>query len=159
MSSGAWQGKLYNAPSYRITMPQEFSVGVVVATRKRPHRYLLLHYTSGHWEFPRGNIEKGEDEQATAMRECREETGITRLDFVDGFREVSEWFYRRDAMTVHKEAVYLLATTDQMDVKLSHEHQGHEWLLFDAAQKRVTFENAKEVLRKAQEKLEALRES
>ncbi len=134
-------------------MPQEYSVGVVVASQKKPRTYLLLHYASGHWEFPRGNIEREEYERTTAARECKEETGIAELDFVEGFREVAEWFYRRDGKTIHKEAVYLLATTDQAKVTLSHEHQGYVWLPFGEALERTTFENAKEVLRKAEKRL------
>ena len=33
-----------------------------------PH-YLLLHYESGHWEFAKGHIEKGESEEQTVRRE------------------------------------------------------------------------------------------
>ena len=30
--------------------------------------YLLLNYAAGHWYFPKGNIENGEDEIQTARR-------------------------------------------------------------------------------------------
>ena len=39
--------------------------------------YLLLNYAAGHWDFPKGNIENGEDEIQTTRREIREET-VTR---------------------------------------------------------------------------------
>ena len=38
-------------------------------------KYLLLDY-GRHWDFPKGHLEKGEDDLAAAMRELTEETGI-----------------------------------------------------------------------------------
>ena len=96
-------------------MPDEKSCGAVVfrdapATggRKRkapePARiYLLLHYEEGHWDFPKGHMEAGEDELATATREAREETGIGDLVFIGGFRERIGYFYRREGKAMHKE--------------------------------------------------------
>ena len=43
--------------------------------------FLLLHHTVGHWDFPKGNIEAGEDELETARREIFEETGIQDVEF------------------------------------------------------------------------------
>jgi 8-oxo-dGTP pyrophosphatase MutT (NUDIX family) len=43
--------------------------------------YLLLNYAAGHWDFPKGNIENGEDEIQTARREIQEETGICDVEF------------------------------------------------------------------------------
>lgn len=135
-------------------MKEEFSVGVVLVTESIPRKYLILHYSSGHWEFPRGKIEEGETTLQTASRECQEETGITQLHYVDGFEEKTAWMYRRDGVDIQKEATYLLATTNKTDVVLSDEHQGFEWLEFDAALERTTFQNAKGVLRKAEDRLE-----
>lgn len=134
-------------------MKEEFSVGVVVVTESTPRKYLILHYASGHWEFTRGKIEEEENNRETASRECEEETGITQLNYVEGFEEKTKWNYHRDGDDIQKQATYLLATTNQMDVALSDEHQGHEWLEFDAALERITFPNAKRVLKKAEDKL------
>ena len=47
---------------------------------------LLLQYPQGHWDFPKGHVEEGDDSFiATARRELSEETGITDLKFIDGF--------------------------------------------------------------------------
>ena len=38
---------------------------------------LLLEYPQGHWDFPKGHLEEGdESRQAAARRELEEETGI-----------------------------------------------------------------------------------
>jgi bis(5'-nucleosidyl)-tetraphosphatase len=132
-------------------MPQEFSAGVVVFRKENSRRiYLLLHYEEGHWDFPKGHIEKGESEEQAARRECVEETGIKELSLIPGFKEKIEYFYKRDGKTFHKQVVFLLAETEIQDVKISWEHVGFEWLPYDKALVRLTFRNAKEVLEKAE---------
>ena len=72
--------------------------------------YLLLHYSAGHWDFPKGNIEAGENEKQTAIREIWEETSITGIEFLDGFRMKIEYKYRHGKKLVRKEVVLYLAT-------------------------------------------------
>ncbi len=135
-----------------IFMPEESSRGAVIFRAENGQRlYLLLHYKSGHWEFVKGKIEKGEAEKETVMREAREEAGIADLRFVFGFRERIEYFFRREGQIVHKEAVFFLAETGTRNVKLSFEHIGFEWLPYEDALKRLTYENARKVLKKAEE--------
>lgn len=59
-------------------MKKEKSAGAVIINDKK---VLLLHYSSGHWDFPKGHIEKGETELETAKREVKEETGLDIKDF------------------------------------------------------------------------------
>jgi hypothetical protein len=48
----------------------EVSVGAVVFTgEKNKRQYLLLHYPSGHFDFPKGHVEVGETEEETLRRE------------------------------------------------------------------------------------------
>ncbi|MFH1332713.1 MAG: NUDIX domain-containing protein, partial [archaeon] len=63
-------------------MIKEKSAGVIVYNNGE---FLILQYTAGHWDFPKGHIEKGETERETALRELKEETGITDAFFVKGF--------------------------------------------------------------------------
>jgi 8-oxo-dGTP pyrophosphatase MutT (NUDIX family) len=94
-------------------------------------------------------VERGEEERATAMRETREETGIDDLVFVSGFRERIEYVYRRGGKLMHKEVIFFLARTRTETVELSKEHIGFEWLAYEDALAKLTFDNAKNVLRKA----------
>ncbi len=131
-------------------MTEEFSAGaVVVRTEKTGPLYLLLHYSAGHWDFPKGHVEMGETEQGAAKRETEEETGISGIKFADGFREIIEYYYRKEGKPVHKRVVYFLALTREEEVKISFEHKGHEWLPFEKAMQRVTFASSKNVLEKA----------
>ncbi|MGI0011383.1 MAG: NUDIX domain-containing protein, partial [Nitrosopumilaceae archaeon] len=62
-------------------MIEERSAGAVLFSETDSGKiFLLLNYPSGHWDFVKGNIEKGETLQQTVIREIREETGITDVE-------------------------------------------------------------------------------
>ncbi len=131
-------------------MPVEKSAGVVVFRKENSQNlFLLLHYESGHWGFPKGHIEKGESIKQTATRETEEETGITDLDFKKDFKEWIKYFYRREEEKYFKIVTYLLAETNQKEVKISHEHVDYKWLTFKQALNQLTFDNTKQILKKA----------
>ncbi|MCX8152909.1 MAG: NUDIX domain-containing protein [Candidatus Bathyarchaeota archaeon] len=136
-------------------MIQEKSCGAIVFLRTKPAKYLLLHYEAGHWDFVKGNVEPNESEKDTVIRELREETGITDAQFIEGFRERIEYFYRRQGEKVHKKVVFFLVETHTEKVELSYEHVGYIWLDYHSALDKLTFRNAKVLLTKAHELLKA----
>ena len=89
--------------------------------------YLLLNYTAGHLDFPKGNIETGENEIHTARREIQEETGIDDVEFFKDFKNKIQYYYRRDERLIQKEVIYFIARTNTKEVKVSHEHNGYSW--------------------------------
>ena len=132
----------------------EKSCGAVVFRLDEGRRlYLLLHYEEGHWDFPKGHVEENEDEQQTARREIAEETGITALELDPGFRETILYAFSRKGENIPKEVVFFLAKADGKEVKLSDEHIGFVWLPFESAERKITYKNAKEMLRKAERHL------
>jgi 8-oxo-dGTP pyrophosphatase MutT (NUDIX family) len=132
-------------------MLNERSCGAVVYSKNSEVKYLLLQYEAGHWDFVKGNVEEGENEQQTTVRELSEETGITDAQFLDGFREKISYFYKRQGSTVYKEVVFFLMESPTTDVKISFEHIGFDWLPYDKAMKKLTFKNARDVLQKARD--------
>jgi 8-oxo-dGTP pyrophosphatase MutT (NUDIX family) len=136
---------------------EERSAGAVLFRREDSQlRFLLLHYTSGHFDWPKGNIEEGESEVETVLREVREETGLQRTRVIPGFREEISYFYRRQGSLVRKTVVFYLAEAEDSDVKLSHEHIGYRWLDYEGALKTLTYENSRSVLRKAKAVLDGI---
>lgn len=134
--------------------PAEKSCGAVVCRLEGAKRlYLLLHYEEGHWDFPKGHAEQGENEEGTVRRETAEETGITELDFEPLFREKISYSFRRGGTAVPKEVVFFLAKTKQKEVRLSDEHIGFVWLPYESALKKLTYKNAKDMLQKAESRL------
>jgi bis(5'-nucleosidyl)-tetraphosphatase len=136
-------------------MADERSAGAVVFYKEgsAEPEYLLLHYTAGHWDFPKGNIEAGENEKQAATREIREETGITDVEFLDDFRMKIDYKYRHGRRLVHKEVVLFLARTRTRQVTLSHEHIGFAWRKFDDAMPQLTYQNARNLLSAAKDYL------
>ncbi len=130
-------------------MPREKSCGAVVFKKNTTILYLLLHYASGHWDFVKGQVEANESEKETVMRELKEETGIEGADFVGDFREEINYFYRRRDTTIFKKVTYFLVQSHTSEVELSYEHVAYVWLNYRKAIERLTFKNARNVLKKA----------
>ena len=132
-------------------MIEETSAGIVLF-RKEGSKilFLLLHYPSGHWDFVKGKMEEGESTHGTAIRETREETGITDITFFDDFEEWIEYNFQYQGELVHKKVVFFLAETKTKEVKISHEHLDYTWMDYNTSMEKTTFDNAKTVLTRAQ---------
>ena len=131
-------------------MLREKSCGAVVFIKKEDDiKYILLNYEAGHWDFVKGNVEPNESEKQTVVRELQEETGIIGAQFVDDFKEVIGYYYRRQGLTIHKEVVFFLMEAYTDKVELSFEHVGYVWLDYQHALEKLTFKNSKDVLLKA----------
>lgn len=137
-------------------MPSEKSCGAVIFKTNGKRKYLLLHYEGGHWDFVKGHVERNESERQTVLRETQEETGLTELTFLEGYREPINYYYKRAGETVYKEVVFYLLESKTDSIRLSREHVGFVWMSYDIARERLTYKNAKETLRKAHEYLEKL---
>ncbi|MDP7567943.1 MAG: bis(5'-nucleosyl)-tetraphosphatase [Flavobacteriales bacterium] len=132
-------------------MIEETSAGIVLYRKESSEKlFLLLHYPSGHWDFVKGKMEKGETTQQTAIRETKEETGITDIEFVENFEEWIEYNFKHKGELVQKKVVFFLAETKTKNVKISHEHSGYTWMDYNTSMEKTTFDNAKTVLTKAQ---------
>jgi len=129
-------------------MGRETSAGVILRRYTSRCEYLLLDYGT-HWDFPKGHIESGEEPQTTAKRELEEETGIHDAQFIPGFTHSMRYFYRKAGEGMTKVVIYFLAETSSGQVTLSHEHSGYAWLPYEDAMKRLTFQNARDLLAKA----------
>ena len=132
-------------------MIEETSAGIVLFRKEdSKNLFLLLHYPSGHWDFVKGKMEKGESIQETAVRETEEETGIKDVKFLENFEEWIEYNFQYQGELVHKKVVFFLAETKTKEVKISHEHLDYTWMDYNTAMEKTTFDNAKTVLTKAQ---------
>ena len=133
-------------------MIEERSAGTILYQESPSGKiYLLLNYPSGHWDFVKGNIEKGETLKQTVLREVKEETDISDIKFVDGFEDKVEYYYQREGELVHKQVVFFLARTSTNDVKLSHEHLNFIWLRYNDAMQKLTYKTAQNLLKKVKD--------
>jgi 8-oxo-dGTP pyrophosphatase MutT (NUDIX family) len=129
-------------------MTEHKSAGFIVY-KDNPREFLLLHYVKNHWDFPKGHIEKGENEIKAALRELKEETGIDKIDIMPFFRETSEYYFRDETRLNHKTVVFYIGKTHDSNVTISDEHIAYAWLPFDKALAQITYKNSKDLLKKA----------
>ncbi|NWJ20388.1 NUDIX domain-containing protein [Marine Group I thaumarchaeote] len=132
-------------------MIEETSAGMVLF-RKEDSKilFLLLHYPSGHWDFIKGKMEKGESTHETAIREAKEETGIMDITFLENFEEWINYDFQYQGELVHKKVVFFLAETKTKEVRISHEHLDYTWMDYNTSMEKTTFDNAKTMLTRAQ---------
>lgn len=132
-------------------MQKRRSAGVIIF-RNTPQgrQYLLLHYKKGHWDFPKGAIERDEDIQQAARRELLEETGLDKIEVLEGFCEKIEYDFTENDQLVHKEVIYFLGRTRQKNITLSDEHLDSAWLPYQKALERLTYEQSKQLLKQVE---------
>lgn len=145
----------------------EVSVGAVIFCQEGGrHLYLLLHYPSGHYDFPKGHIEAGETEEMTLRRETEEETGINDLTVFPQRTSIRYFYIAKGnertkrvkagrGIWIFKQVHFYPAETKTREVKISFEHIGSIWLPYEAALKKVTFENARRILIDTEASLQA----
>ncbi len=123
----------------------EKSCGAVIINREG--KILLIRQNAGHWDFPKGHVEKGETEEETALREVEEETGL-KVKLLDGFRETINYEVKDH---VPKEVVFFAALTGENPVITNQQEEVSDSGFFTAeeAEKTITFEKNREILQKA----------
>ena len=136
-------------------MRKEKSCGAVIYRDKGSTRQILLirHKNSIYWTFPKGHMERGENEHQTALREIKEETGLDVV-FLNGFRESLQY---NPKPNVDKEVVYFLAkskTSENVhsDVIISNDVVIDEakWVDIEKVPQILSFQNYRSLFLKAQ---------
>ena len=133
-------------------MLHEKSCGALVVRREEDKYYILMirHKAGGNRSFPKGHMEAGETEYATALREVMEETS-SRIAIVSDFRATVNY---RPSPGVMKEVVYFLAFTTDASIKAREgEIAEVEWIPLDEAENCLAHENDKTVFRAAMERM------
>jgi bis(5'-nucleosidyl)-tetraphosphatase len=128
-------------------------------------RFLLLH--SGQvrnpkatWEFPKGGVEPGESEEETALRECMEETGLTQVSLVPGYRAIDVYVFHREGSRIKKWVIYFLAVVgDPTGMKPEPDGREHvldaqgrwfQWLSYEETRRTLYHGGQRRVLASAQ---------
>lgn len=114
--------------------------------------FLLIRDSYQNWGFPKGHVEPGEAHEAAALREVGEETGLDGLT-IRGSIEVIDWFFRFRGQLIHKFChFYLIETAEaRTSPQRAEGITACRWTPFDEAESLVSYANAREVLRRAQE--------
>ena len=128
-------------------MKKEKSCGVILY--KDGGEYLLLKHAEGNWDFPKGHVEANETEYETALREVKEETGLT-VEIIPGFRESITYIMYG---SIEKEVVFFLghirSKAGSLELQAS-EIKDFRYLSYEEARELITFGTNKELLDKAE---------
>lgn len=133
-------------------MKREKSCGAVIfRENNRSRDYLILTSTLGHTTLCKGHAEGSETEHETAVREIREETGLT-VDFIDGFREVITYSPKPGVV---KDVVFFLARLSGGELTCQPEEVADaRFLPFEEALEALTHPSDRDTLQKARAFLE-----
>jgi bis(5'-nucleosidyl)-tetraphosphatase len=128
----------------------EKSCGAVIYRKNNDNLEFLTisHRGDGHWGFPKGHVEKGENEEETAVREIYEETGL-QVDLIDGFREIVEYSPKEG---IKKEVIFFLAKVQEQSVHIQVEEvRDYKWASFQQTKQILSYESSKTILKQAYE--------
>lgn len=127
----------------------ERSCGGVLFTRQdNAIKYLIIRHLGGHCGFPKGHMEPGESEQETAIREIREEVGLT-VSLIDGFRR-EDMYPLPGRPGTKKQVVYFLAEFAGQRVSTQPEEVAAAYLLaYEDALNMLPFPEARRILTEA----------
>lgn len=125
-------------------LKSEKSCGIILLNERR--EYLIIRHVGGHWDFPKGHVEKGETEEETALREVLEETGLSAR-ICPGFRETVRYLVQGH---IPKEVVFFLGEPTSRTITLQTEEViDYRFLPYEQARRCLTFESNRRLLDKA----------
>lgn len=129
-------------------MKTDFSCGVVPVrvTAAGVMEFLLVQLHAGHWAFPKGHPEAGEDDRAAAERELLEETGLVAERIVEGVSfDEGYVFTKKSGKQVSKTVRYFvgLVSKGAEVVVQPEEVQAFAWGDRAATRERFTFAEGK----------------
>lgn len=128
--------------------------GVIVRWQGAVPHVLLIRDPYEHWGFPKGHLEDGESPDAAALREVEEETGLAHLVLGPELATI-DWYFRAGGRLIHKFCHFFLIesphgeTTPQADEGIT----ACRWVPLGEALELISYDNAREVLRLAAERL------
>ena len=130
--------------------------GIVFRRRGRSLEFLVLRNPHGYWGFPKGHLNDGEAEEAAAIREVMEETGLRSLRVMPNFKYRIRYRLKLGdgSFSTKEVSFYLMECLEGCNrIVISEEHVGYEWLTFPEAYRRVSYENARGALAAAYTRL------
>lgn len=123
--------------------------------RRAGHQVLVLLIRDAHrnWGFPKGHLERGEEARDAALREVREETGLSALELIAPL-ETIRWTFTFRGRRIHKTCHFFAVGTAERRTKPLRKEgiTACRWVTFDQGVRMLTYDNARSVLSGARAK-------
>jgi 8-oxo-dGTP pyrophosphatase MutT (NUDIX family) len=131
--------------------------GVVFRGEHTSAEVVIVSVGNQHrWQLPKGLVDKGENPEVTAVREAREEGGVTS-EIVEHIETIEYWFAGLDngiRVRFHKRVHFYLMRYISGDTK-DHDWEVNEarWVPIEDAATQLAFDNERRVMERARELL------
>lgn len=133
--------------------------GVVIFRGKILLLYKNLRNKYEGWVLPKGTVEEGEDYKETALREVKEETGVSAS--IRKFVDVSHYTFSVGDEVIEKDVHWYLMSSDSYYSKPQREEffLDSGYYKYHEAYHLLKFANERQILEKAYEEYQYLRKN
>jgi len=144
------------ALSIKVPVKEQVSAGGVVFRGDKGSVEVVIVSVGGQnrWQLPKGLVEAGENPEITAVREAREEGGVSS-DVVQPIETIEYWYAGLDngiKVRFHKRVHFYLLRYVSGDTR-DHDWEVNEarWVPIGDATSQLAFDNEKRVMERARE--------
>jgi 8-oxo-dGTP pyrophosphatase MutT (NUDIX family) len=149
-------GGARKSPAIKIPIRDQTSAGgVVFRTDHGSAEVVIVAVGSeNRWQLPKGLVDKGEKPEVTAVREAREEGGVTS-EIVEHIETIEYWYVGLEQgirVRFHKRVHFYLMRYLSGDTK-DHDFEVNEarWIPIEDAAEQLAFDNERRVMQRAAE--------
>lgn len=139
----------------------DISYGVIPLFKKGDSWHVLVIHQISYrgdqfWIFPKGHPEEGESPKDAALRELKEETGISDV-ILKGTENFSmEYSFLHEGVKINKRVEYFIGICNSMQTNVTQPYEVAElrWCELSEAENLLTHQNTKDILKKVRAYLE-----
>ena len=142
------------SPAIKIPIRDQVSAGGVVyrGENEQIEVVIISVGSENRWQLPKGLVDKGENPEGTAVREAREEGGVTS-EVVKHIETIEYWFAGLEngiRVRFHKRVHFYLMKYVSGDTK-DHDWEVNEarWVPIEDAASQLAFDNERRVMAQA----------